>query len=320
MTAVDQPSPTLAEVQESAMSADWSDGLPVVAPTVALLATFAEHGPVDMETELVEAGQRYRAVTGSDVVQASVLAGCRPEHVPVVAAAVRALFATEIVAAGIPTGWFPTLVVNGPSRSALGFNSGMGVFGPGFRANSTVGRAVALVERAAGKARRPGAFGDPGRVGVCLAEDEESSGWTPLHRVRGYRTDDDVVTAFPILHYGGETDRRSGTAEQVLDWLIGYLRGRGSGTDDPGIERHCLLVLVCPDMLTHFRSEGVTKEAATDYLHAGLVDRARAGSPLRLAEPADLSLVACGGSGVGWNWVLVGGYPPSGAVIERRSI
>jgi hypothetical protein len=308
---------SLIQAQERAMDAAWGDGLPVVPPTADLIASFSEHLRGDMDTELVPETSRHRSIANTDLVWATILAGCRPEHLPVVKAGMQALFENDAVILGSGD-WFVTLIVNGPSRTKLGFNSGIGVFGPGFRPNNTVGRAVALAGRAALKQPRRSPLGDPAHIGVCLAEDEQGSTWAPLHQLRGFQHEQDVVTVFPARYYTGETDRRSGTAEEVLDWLVAYLRGRGSGADDPSLDRHFLMLLICPDLQVHFRGSGMSKEAAGQYLYDRLVDPSRPGSRLRLEDPADLSLVSCGGSGVGWNWVLTAGHPPTSVSIERQ--
>jgi hypothetical protein len=133
----------------------------------------------------------------------SVMAGCKPEYLPVVIAALEAICTDEfnihgVLATTMPVG--PVLVVNGPIRKTLGLNSDKNVFGQGNRANLTIGRAVQLVVRNVGGGR-PGevdraAFGNPGKLSFCFAEDEEGSPWGPLSADLGSAEGRNTVTAF----------------------------------------------------------------------------------------------------------------------------
>src|SRR5207244_7574502 len=122
-----------------------------------------------------------------------VMAGCLPEYLPVVLAAVEAVCTDAfnihgVLATTMPVG--PVLVVNGPIRRRIGMNSGKNVFGQGNRANATIGRALQLVVRNVGGGR-PGevdsaTFGNPGKYTFCFAEDEEGSPWEALSVERGF--------------------------------------------------------------------------------------------------------------------------------------
>jgi hypothetical protein len=132
------------------------------------------------------------------------MAGCKSEYLPVVLAAVEAACTDAfnihgLLATTMSVG--PVLIVNGPIRHRIGMNSGKNVFGQGNRANSTIGRALALVIRNVGGGR-PGevdraALGNPGKLSFCFAEDEEGSPWTPLSTDFGFEAGTDTVTLFP---------------------------------------------------------------------------------------------------------------------------
>jgi hypothetical protein len=134
----------------------------------------------------------------------AVMAGCKPEYLPVVLAAVEAACTDEfnmhgLLATTMPAG--PVLIVNGPIRRAIGMNSGGNVFGQGNRANATIGRALQLVVRNVGGGR-PGevdraTHGNPGKVSFCFAEDEESSPFSPLSVDLGAPAGASTVTIFP---------------------------------------------------------------------------------------------------------------------------
>jgi hypothetical protein len=134
----------------------------------------------------------------------AVLAGCKPEYLPVVLAAVEAACSEPfnmhgLLATTMPAG--PVVVVNGPVRRAIGMNSGKNVFGQGNRANATIGRALQLVVRNVGGGR-PGevdraTHGNPGKFTFCFAEDEEGSPWEPLSVDLGAQRGANTVTLFP---------------------------------------------------------------------------------------------------------------------------
>jgi hypothetical protein len=182
----------------------WSDGLPVVPPTERRVLAMLE-GSTRAPDEIV-------AVVPPDLVPCSVekvainavMAGCRPEYLPVVLTAVEAACTDEFNAHGLlatTMSTAPVLIVNGPIRLAIGMNAGKNVFGQGNRANSTIGRALQLVIRNVGGGR-PGevdraTFGNPGKVGFCFAEDEEGSPWEPLSSEFGFAPGTDTVTLFP---------------------------------------------------------------------------------------------------------------------------
>ena len=133
----------------------------------------------------------------------AVMAGCTPAHFPVVIAALEAALAPEHNLYGVTCTTHmcvPLIIVNGPQRQKLSFNSTDGVFGNGNRSNGTVGRALRLVCWNLGGAR-PGAqdrsvLSHPGEWTFCIAEDEEGSPWEPFHVERGLAAGDDVVTVF----------------------------------------------------------------------------------------------------------------------------
>ena len=133
----------------------------------------------------------------------AVMAGCKPAYLPVVITAVEALLDDRCNARGVQCSTHistPLVIVNGPIVQALGINSGHNVFGQGWRANATIGRAVKLVLVNLGGAI-PGVtdkatFGHPGKFTYCIAENEPANPWEPLHVERGFAHDDSTVTVF----------------------------------------------------------------------------------------------------------------------------
>jgi hypothetical protein len=189
---------------EALFERGWSDGLPLVPPSERRVLAMLE-GTSRRPDEIV-------AVVPPDLVPCTVekvainavMAGCKPEYLPVVLAAVEAACTEEfnihgLLATTMPAG--PVLIVNGPIRRAIGMNSGGNVFGQGNRANATIGRALQLVVRNVGGGR-PGevdraTHGNPGKVSFCFAEDEEGSPWTPLSVDLGAPAGASTLTIFP---------------------------------------------------------------------------------------------------------------------------
>ena len=180
----------------------WTDGLPVVPPTEKAIREFLEYVELEPHQIVAEYEPRVRQVTAEKVAINAVMAGCRAEYMPVVLTAIKAVTTKEFALNHIATtssAW-PLLIVNGPQVKEMGFNSGMYVFGPGTRANATVGRALSLILANCFDARtggiQRGNMGHPGRFGFCIAENEDTP-WEPLHVNRGFVRDANVVTAFP---------------------------------------------------------------------------------------------------------------------------
>jgi hypothetical protein len=182
----------------------WSDGLPVVPPTEARVLRMLE-GTDRAPGELV-------AVVPPDLVECTVekvavnavMAGCKPEYMPVILAALEAACTDEfnmhgLLATTMPVG--PILIINGPICEEIGMNSGLNLLGQGNRANSTIGRAMQLVIRNVGGGKPGGVDrgtqGSPAKIGLCFAEDEGGSPWESFAESRGFAAGTNTVTLFP---------------------------------------------------------------------------------------------------------------------------
>ncbi|MFP6654656.1 MAG: thioredoxin family protein, partial [Myxococcota bacterium] len=209
----------------------WSDGLPIVPPTEArVLAMLAgttrspEESVAIVPPDLVPCNVEKVAIN-------AVMAGCKPEYLPVILTALEAACTDTFNMHGIQAttmGIAPILVVNGPIRHAIGMNSGVAVLSPGNRANASIGRALQLVIRNVGGSRPGGVdrstFGHPGKIGVCFAEAEEESPWEPLSADHGIAAGTNAVTV-----YAGEgtrlvMDQLSREPESLIRSLAACLR------------------------------------------------------------------------------------------------
>jgi hypothetical protein len=193
----------LTDVLELLFEAGWSDGLPVVPPTPRNVQRMLAHTSRPADELIGRIPPKGGRATVEKIAINTVLAGGKPEYLPVVIAAVEALLDDRCNTRGVQCSTHissPLVIVNGPIVQELGINSGHNVFGQGWRANATIGRAVKLVLVNLGGAI-PGVtdkatFGHPGKFTYCIAENEAANPWEPLHVERGFARTDSTVTVF----------------------------------------------------------------------------------------------------------------------------
>jgi hypothetical protein len=181
----------------------WTDGLPVVPPSDRSLADMLAGAGLHGDEIVGEIPDRGVVVTAEKLAINAIMAGCRPEYLPVVLAAIRGLCHRDFAYHGPASstgGSAMVLIVNGPIARRIGLNSGNNAFGQGTRANATIGRAVRLVMMNA-MSTRPGlldraTLGNPGKYSFCFAENEADHPWEPLHVERGFRADESAVTVY----------------------------------------------------------------------------------------------------------------------------
>lgn len=181
---------------------DAGDGLPVIPPTDDRVSAMLEHGHRPREDVIMEIPTNFAELTVEKLAECAVMAGCRPEYFPVVLAGFEAMAEWDNLQAALSTtgGFWVALVVNGPIRDRLDINCGAGLFGPGYRANATIGRAVTLAFVHVGGVY-PGVgtmatHGHQGRYTYCFGEREEASSWDPFHTdLAGMDPETNAVTA-----------------------------------------------------------------------------------------------------------------------------
>ena len=179
----------------------WTDGLPIVPPTEKLVRGILDAAGLGGDEVVAVEPVRRRRITGEKVAIAAVMAGCRPEYMPVVLAVVRAMCAPEFGLHGTTAstgGSAQFIVVNGPIRRAIGMNSTHNALANASRANATIGRTARLLiinvlGGAPGRLDRS-TLGHPGKFTYCVAEDEEDDRWTPLAAERGVPAGRSAVT------------------------------------------------------------------------------------------------------------------------------
>jgi hypothetical protein len=266
----------------------WSDGLPLIPPTKESVDWMLTGTDLPREQVITnKISPRYGAITVENVAVNAVMAGARPEYLPVILAAVH-LLATE---QGLQLSYLiqesvsisgPMFLVNGPIAKELNINSSFGVMGPGWKANAAIGRALSLVliNGGGGNAgpagtRRVQSLGS--RYTCCFAENEAENPWSPLHVENGYAADTSTI-AIMIIRGSHLVHVVNGT-EEILRATVRALQG--FTYHDIGIPWDQYLILA-PDHAHRLAKGGWTKESIRKYIH----ERAR--MTLAEAEPAGI--------------------------------
>lgn len=188
-------------VQRLFRERQWSDGLPVIAPTPERVERMLTRNRYAPETIVASIAPGFGAATIEAIAINAVAAGCEPKYLPLLVAAVKAVAEPQFNLQAIQATtnsvavW---VVVNGPIARTLGINAGTNCLGQGSWANATIGRALHLVLQNVGGAR-PGEMdrathGQPGKISFCCAENESESPWPPLHVDRGHAAAQSTVT------------------------------------------------------------------------------------------------------------------------------
>ena len=192
---------SLDEVNACFYERGWTDGLPIVPPTRERVEGLLTGWPGDPDAEIAEVPPLMGVATARAVAVNAVMAGCLPEYLPVVVAALSAVTKPRYGLSHRQTTTHPAtvlIIVNGPIAKRLRINAGSGLFGPGWRANATIGRAVRLCLINLGGAV-PGEVdraqhAHPGKYTYCIAENEDANPWEPYHVERGFQPEESTVT------------------------------------------------------------------------------------------------------------------------------
>jgi hypothetical protein len=265
------------EIQDYFRSQLWSDELPIVPPTVERVSEFLKHTGRAPDETIAVLPQANLAAVPLNIAANAVMAGCRPEHMPVLIAAVEAIADNTYNLNNIGSTWgvLPFLLVNGPLASTLGIENGAQLVNKG--ANPALGRALGLIIRniAGYKLSRNymGTFGYP--LNFVIAENEEQNPWEPYHVEHGFDRNDSTVTAcgtvtwgWPPAIYG--TEEKS-AAQAALEFLslectkkpcLGRLVERG-----PKGFRNMITFLIAPPVAKALASAGYSKQMIRDYVY-----------------------------------------------------
>ena len=304
----------------------WTDGLPVVPATRNLVEDMLEAGGLRPDAVIAEMPSRNASVTAGKVAINAVMAGCKPEYMTVVVAAIKALATPEFVLHHVASGLSGAtimILVNGPIARKLAINATNNVFGPGVRANATIGRTLRLVllnclNYTPGVSDRA-TMGTPGKYTCCIAENEENHPWEPWHVERGFKPEDSTVTLvaassmLQVWNYGNH--------EQLLRSIGDALSFLGSIAildQTPGA------VILSGEHAESLRASGWSKKQVREFIveHTGrtVADLKRAGRidgeitakdettlHYAMGTPEDLMLI-CAGSPIGTLSMVLPGF------------
>ena len=251
-------------VLEAFVTREWCDGLPIVPPTADRVRVML--GDAEPERALGAMPPLWRTATLEAIAVNAVMAGCRPEYFPVIVAAVDAMLDPDFNLYGVQATTHPVaplVIVNGAYGRRIGLHAGSGCFGPGFRANATIGRALRLILMNVGGAW-PGRHdmatqGSPAKFSYCIAENEEASPWGPLQ-------DGDAVTV-----YGGEgphnvNDHASTTASGILSTVSHTAATLGSNVGWY-FSQSQLLVVLGPEHARTIAGDGLTRADVQRFVY-----------------------------------------------------
>jgi len=292
---------TYEEVNQFFYRKGWGDGLPIVPPSETAVKEMMKGTDLPPDHVVAKIIPRMGKATIEKIAVNAVMAGALPTHMPVLIASVEAVSdpKTRFDTFEVSTGsWAPLLVINGPIRKDIHINFGSGALSPGNIANAAIGRALGLIVKNIGGARKGiedmGTLGNPAKYTLVIGENEEESPWEPLHVEFGYERDDNTVTVMFPNRY-----TQTIPAQTNADGIATALAGMGPGA------LSCMLVI--PDHANIFSDEGWSKKQVKEFIMKGSGSR-DSRRPGRL-QNEDFIIVVAGGPGV-WMGLLqsAGGF------------
>ena len=286
------------EAIEECYRLGWSDGLPVVPPADYKVQEMLRYVEMTGEEELLSLEMRRRVLTSENAAANAVMAGCLPEYFPVLVTTLQTLEEEKNfvhMASASTSSPAILMIVNGPIRNQIGVNSKDGLFGPGFRANACLGRAIRLCFMNGFDARPGildrGTLGNPSKYTLCIAENEEDSPWGALHVSRGFQPEDSCVTVGVAYNPITVNNRYGHTGESILASLADTLKSASLASQFPGQ----WVIVIGPEHALTLQGDGWTRGDIQGYLmeHATrpLAELIRLGVAQGPEKPGDDQLV-----------------------------
>lgn len=315
----------------------WGDGLPVVPATAERVCEFVEASGRDPAESLGMMAPAWADATIEKVAVNAVMAGCRPEYMPLIVTATEVMLepAFNILAVQATTHpAAPLALVSGSLARRLEVNGGAGAFGPGWRANATIGRAIRLILLNIGGGV-PGTGdhstqGGPAKYSYCVSENDEETPWEPFRVARGFAAEDSVVFMAALEAPHNINDHGSTSGLEILTTIAGTMAE--AGCNNLYLEDSDPYLFLGPEHAHHIAADGFSRREVQAYLfeHArvplarigagqqetlrkrhrmlanyrelGLDDPNLPAIPL-FAGPEDLNIVVVGGAGKHSSWV-----------------
>ena len=269
---------TLEEVNDFFEANDWTDGLPIIPPTVQRVEAFLRHTDEAPDKHLATLPSANLLATPWNIAANAVMAGCKPEHMPIILAAVEALADEKfsLYNIGSSSGLLPFALINGPIVRELGIACAGQLIARG--PNTAIGRAIGLIVRniagfRPGKSYM-GTYGYP--LAFTLAEDEERSPWEPFHVEQGFDKSTSTVTLGVTSNWGSQPEASSGPDNQPVADIALKLMTReicrkarvfDFATIGPKAEHTMVTILVSPSIARCLADAGYTKQSIMEYLY-----------------------------------------------------
>ena len=309
------------EAIEVLYSRGVTDGLPVVPPTAARVRAAVEASGRAAGELIGLVAPRLGRATVEKIAINAVLAGCRPEYLPAVIAGVEAICDPAFALVGVSgttDAVAPLLILNGPVRRRLDVNCAAGVFGPGWRANATIGRAVRLVWANVGGAAATSmsTFAQTGRYSYCIGEYEEESPWEPLHVEHGFAPGDSTVAAMAAEAPQVVVDARHRTAREIATTIA--RSGEAIASHTQGVLGDTLLV-VAPEHARTIAGDGWSKADLRAFVWEHTRAEMDGARVPKFREPANVKIVVAGGTAGRFSaWIPGWPFPdaPAGLVLK----
>jgi hypothetical protein len=290
---------TLDEVQEFFHRRQWSDGLPVIPPTLERVERFLAFTDRAADERIGILLPENREATVWNVAVNGVMAGCRPEYMPLLLAVVEAIADPNfrIQDAGSTPGWEPIVILSGPIIKQLDFNYETGVMRVGRQANSSVGRFLRLYMRnVAGLRILPmstdkATFGDTFNLVMPENEDVvEELGWEPFSVYRGFKPGENIVTVQSVAYASAPIASGGDKARDHLDTLVEVIGGAAAPWTHMAVNwrRFFPLIALGPSVARQLARDGLSKRDVAQYLYDH--SKVSAGSLERLAWQGGMTL------------------------------
>ena len=250
----------------------WSDGLPIIPPTKEATEKMmggTKRKPSDVVATIPPC---WGEATVEKIAINAVMSGCLPEYMPVIITTIEAMADEKFRLAEIqPTTHpvAPLIIVNGPIAKKLNINSKSGAFGPCWRANATIGRAIRLILLNIGGAF-PGKLdlstqGQPSKYTYCIAENEEESPWEPLHKEKGFNENTSTVTVVAAENPHNINENVAITGEEVLFSICNAVMTTGS--NNVLFQEGSPVIALCPEHAATIAKDGFSKNDVRSYIY-----------------------------------------------------
>ena len=261
---------TIDEVNEFYNDMMWSDGMPIIPPTLARVQEFMDFTDYRWDRTIAVLSPSYRSTLVWHVAINGVMAGCKPEHMPILIALTKAMTSSEFRRTlGSTHAWIPYCWANGPVARQLGLDYGQGQINEA--ANVAIGRFLNLAMlNMAGyyvKQDRMGTFGYP--VSWCLAEDDAASlrvGWSPYHVRQGFDLNESTITAASTLLWGNNMPPATTDGKKIMQLLAWDITERCQLALGSGVQFTNRTIMMTEEVAARLQQEYGNVDALEDQL------------------------------------------------------